>query len=1058
MTKELKLLIFSFMIILGTASIALAAPSYSSNAANTVVTVEGNYTVLSVFWNSTEPLSTAVLSTNETGVWIEYVKPIEYTEELVPILYYHGIGETYPSPYNTKVSDFISHMDYLYKNNYNTITFAELLEYMNSNKKLPEKAVVITFDDGWKDQYDNAFPILKRYGFTATFFIITNYTINNNYYPGYMGIADVQALHAGGMDIACHSKTHPIGGLNLTANPGLNLSLEINESKNDICGWLDGDCPKVFAYPEGVFDDSIIEWVKGNDFIGARAIEKDGVGEGWIEPRFAWLKASNDEESKFTIGSNIIDANTTFNGSSAVSFEKLVNYTKRNEFEDMYVTVSDLDINGNISLEDQFEADSFSSIALPDAGDSVTVGVLIPSTDRYNITFRVLTGGMNLTDPSSYSPLSNTYAYYIDNTQYTLPTAQNFVNDTHTVLGDDNVTVWGYVWGSQILWNIQIDVGFHNITVVAQNNWSMLDYFTIDYSNKVINASNYYNSPRFPRTYEAWTNFTWRNDSVPFGKVVGWKVFANDTSGNGNTTETFSFNFIPVNKSLSWSNSQAQLVNSYTPSGYSNFSITWSNNTSSLSGAYIENNFTGSLVNTSMNGTYPNYYYNTTPMAAGTYQYRFVANDSNNSQNATQTLMFTINKAVNPTDLYFNNGTEYMNQNVDIVYATPINVTGMCTVGACNLYRNDTGISENNTEVTLGAGTWQYTLNTTGNQNYSTNFSKEYNITVTKADNPVYLYLNGTNNTNVTYTYPEAINATAMSAFGTAYLYRDETQIVNAIEQVLLGNGTYTYKVNATGNANYSSNATGVKYYAFVNKGVLSLSISFNPSDTVILGSQALVAGIENNVGDVDVFYEFRRDGFLIGNVTGNVSYSVNETNGELGKHNYNFNASGGANWTANFDGIWSLLTVQVPSNSLPSGGGGGGGGGYVPPVTTKDDEDNADTNETTTEEPEEELISTEEPCIEEWICSGWSACREGSQIRTCVDSNECGTEPDTSMEFMECDDQSQATGLFSVFTTPIGLAVVAIMAMPVTFMAFRIIRNKKQNKIDNKKVTKKKK
>ncbi|MBN2203303.1 MAG: polysaccharide deacetylase family protein [Candidatus Aenigmarchaeota archaeon] len=945
MTKELKQLIFVFMLISGMATVAFAAPTYSSVTANTITTASGNQTTLSVFWNSTMPLSTATMFTNETGVWTEYVKPIEYTEELVPILYYHGIGETYPSPYNTKVSDFIAQMDYLYENNYNTITFAELLEHMNSGTKLPEKSVVITFDDGWKDQYLSAFPILKSRGFTATFFIITGTAINNSIYPGYMNISQIQDLYASGMEIACHSKTHPIGGLVNSTN----LDIEINESTQDIYDMI-GVYPKTFAYPEGVFNDTIIEWVQQNGYIGARAIEKDGVYAGWTEPRFAYLKASANDTEKFTIGSNIIDANTTLNGTSYVSFEKLVNYTRRNEFEDMYSIVSDIG-SYNISLEDQFEKDSFSSIAMPDTGDKLSVGVLIPVSDYYNITFRVLTGGWNVSDPSSYNPNLNTYDYFIDAAPYSESILNDYVNDTHTVPGGDNVTEWGYVWGSQVLWNIYMTAGFHDISVVSGNDWNMVDYFTIDYSDKIINAANYYNSPRKPRNYEAWTNFTWKNDSMPFGNLVSWKVYANDTSGNSNTTEAFSFNAIIVNRSLTWNSSDAQTVDVYSPTNYSNFSITWVNNTAAFSEAYLENNFTGNLTNSTMIGTYPNYYYNSSPLAAGTYQYRFVGIDAAGTVNAT-------------------NKTEF---------------------------------------------------------------------TIAKAENLVSLILDDVVNENRTYVYPEMINATAISEFGNASLYRDEVLVENKTELVRLGNGTYAYKVNATGNQNYSDNNTDVTYYAFVNKGVLNITIDFDPSDVIELGSQTTVYGIENNIGDDDVNYTLYRNDFL----------SANETpykelvSPAMGIYNYTFNATGGANYSANESGVWALLTVQQPSPTIIYGGGGGGG--YIPPVKTKTEEVEEEEVVVEQEEPVyvEEVEETIEECVEDWVCSDWSSCREGGSVRTCVDANDCGTENSRPNDFQECNDESRIAGMFNFITTPTGMGIAAMVIVCAVFSIFMINRKK---------------
>ena len=166
-----------------------------------------------------------------------------------------------------------------------------------------------------------------------------------------------------------------------------------------------------------------------------------------------------------------------------------------------------------------------------------------------------------------------------------------------------------------------------------------------------------------------------------------------------------------------------------------------------------------------------------------------------------------------------------------ITYGTQSNASCTCTVGAANLYRNDSSANiENNVLITLPANTWNYTCNVSATTNYtSATNSTGYNVI--KANNPVTLYLNGTANANQTYTYPQAVNATGVAAFGTANLYREGSSVSNA-EEILLGNGTYAYKVNATsGNSNYSDNSTGLTFYALVNKGSTNTVLLLNGTD-----------------------------------------------------------------------------------------------------------------------------------------------------------------------------------------------------------------------------------
>lgn len=97
------------------------------------------------------------------------VKNNEVDEEKFKLRY-----EGAPYLYSRKESQFINDMEYIKKSDYEVISLYDLLEMQKGRRNLNNSAVIITFDDGAKSQYDIAFPILKQYGFKATFFVITN--------------------------------------------------------------------------------------------------------------------------------------------------------------------------------------------------------------------------------------------------------------------------------------------------------------------------------------------------------------------------------------------------------------------------------------------------------------------------------------------------------------------------------------------------------------------------------------------------------------------------------------------------------------------------------------------------------------------------------------------------------------------------------------------------------------------------------------------------------------------------------------------------------------------
>lgn len=96
----------------------------------------------------------------------------------VPVLMYHSVSNDKASGKLTNLritrDSFLEQMDYLKKNNFTTLTIDQLRDFLINNKQIPEKSVILTFDDGYEDNYTNVYPILKQYGFKATIFIETN--------------------------------------------------------------------------------------------------------------------------------------------------------------------------------------------------------------------------------------------------------------------------------------------------------------------------------------------------------------------------------------------------------------------------------------------------------------------------------------------------------------------------------------------------------------------------------------------------------------------------------------------------------------------------------------------------------------------------------------------------------------------------------------------------------------------------------------------------------------------------------------------------------------------
>ena len=123
----------------------------------------------------------------------------------VPVLMYHSIIYEKNNSARVAKETFEQQMKWLYDNGYKTITLEELYEHLQAKTDFPDKCVVITFDDGYVDNYTNAFPILKQYGFKATIFMIAE-NVNTG---GYLTEQQLKEMSDNGISIQGHTATHP---------------------------------------------------------------------------------------------------------------------------------------------------------------------------------------------------------------------------------------------------------------------------------------------------------------------------------------------------------------------------------------------------------------------------------------------------------------------------------------------------------------------------------------------------------------------------------------------------------------------------------------------------------------------------------------------------------------------------------------------------------------------------------------------------------------------------------------------------------------------------------
>jgi peptidoglycan/xylan/chitin deacetylase (PgdA/CDA1 family) len=193
----------------------------------------------------------------------------------VPVLLYHHVSdETTELPKLTVTTEvFDKQMSQLYQAGFKPITPADLLAYMSGGKvALPDKPILISFDDGYEDNYLNAFPILKKYGFKATIFMVG---VNIDA-PRRLSTAQMQEMSQYGFDFGAHSITHR----DLTKLSPSELRQETRQSKAAIEKVIQKKV-KLFSYPYGFFNLPVFEEMKFAGFDGAVTVLSGQVKEGY---------------------------------------------------------------------------------------------------------------------------------------------------------------------------------------------------------------------------------------------------------------------------------------------------------------------------------------------------------------------------------------------------------------------------------------------------------------------------------------------------------------------------------------------------------------------------------------------------------------------------------------------------------------------------------------------------------------------------------------------------------------------------------------------------------
>lgn len=193
------------------------------------------------------------------AVAVAYWSFEDYKKNSVPILAYHKVDNDH-SVYSVSEKVFDEQLKYLHQNGYKAITLEKMQELMDNRKLGEEKYIVITFDDGYENNLTKALPILQKYNYPATVFVVTGSVGAANY----LSPKQVGELSKAGIEIGSHTDRH----LPLATLSAEEVEKELVISKQYL-EYLTLKTVKYLAYPNGSYNDKIGKILEKTGYTGA---------------------------------------------------------------------------------------------------------------------------------------------------------------------------------------------------------------------------------------------------------------------------------------------------------------------------------------------------------------------------------------------------------------------------------------------------------------------------------------------------------------------------------------------------------------------------------------------------------------------------------------------------------------------------------------------------------------------------------------------------------------------------------------------------------------------
>lgn len=206
----------------------------------------------------------------------------------VPVLMYHSIGTERHNDAVISPELFTRQMAYLHSHDYHPVSLDQLYAYVTRDEALPVRPLVLTFDDGYRDTYDIALPILKKYGFKSVMFL-PGHQVGSRF-----STAELQDMKQAGMEICAHGFSHrPLNKMSRTGQQE-----EIARVKNILDQKLHQDT-RFFCYPDGKYNRTTLSLLREDGYRMAFTMTPGWVhyGDNPYALHRIWIGNSIDEKA-----------------------------------------------------------------------------------------------------------------------------------------------------------------------------------------------------------------------------------------------------------------------------------------------------------------------------------------------------------------------------------------------------------------------------------------------------------------------------------------------------------------------------------------------------------------------------------------------------------------------------------------------------------------------------------------------------------------------------------------------------------------------------------------